>query len=380
MTTTSTTSTPAATSARCIAGAMTGTSLDGLDIALVRVHGQGLAIRAELVRIISRPLGDLARPLRALAEQQPMSAGDITRLSLAFAAFHIDTLREVAGGERLDLICCHGQTVFHAPPASWQLLSPAPIARALDAPVVCDFRAADLAAGGQGAPITPLADFVLFRHAQHARAVINLGGFCNMTWLPPAPEGAPLDDAVEGIRGADVCACNHLLDGAARTRLGRAYDDRGEVASRGRADVRAVHAVVEAIRRADAAQRSLGTGDEARDALAPLAHLSDADALQSLCQAIAETISAGVAKLAGHAGCQPILAGGGVRNAALLSALRSRMPRACVSDDVGVPASHREAVCMAILGALAQDRVAITLPHVTGVREPAPQAGVWVYP
>lgn len=372
--------TPSTQAVRLIAGCMTGTSLDGLDMALIRVHGHGLTMRADIVRTLSRPLGVLAHPLRSFAEQLPMSAGDIARLSHNFARLHIDALRELAAGDTLDLICCHGQTVFHVPPLSWQFLSPAPIAHALRAPVVCDLRAADLAAGGQGAPITPLADFVLFRDARSVRAVINLGGFCNISWLPQTPEATSLEEAIRQIGGVDVCPCNHLLDGAARTRLGQPYDDLGAVASHGRADARAVHAIVEAIHRDHAARRSLGTGDEARQLIALVAHMTDADALHTLCQAIAETISMAVVHYAGHMGCQPILAGGGVRNAALVAALRSRMSRAVVSDDLGIPASHREAVCMAILGALAQDRVPITLPWVTGAASVPARAGVWVFP
>jgi anhydro-N-acetylmuramic acid kinase len=169
---------------RRVVGCMTGTSLDGIDLALVEVTGTGLGMSARFARGLSAPLGPAADSLRALAAQEPMTAGQVARLSLQFAAAHAQALTDLLGGERSDLVCIHGQTVFHAPPASWQLLNPFPIARAASAPVVYDLRQADLAAGGQGAPITPIADFVLFRHAQESRAVVNLGGFCNVTLLP----------------------------------------------------------------------------------------------------------------------------------------------------------------------------------------------------
>ena len=171
-------------SVELIAGCMTGTSLDGLDAALVRVSGTDLSMRAEVVRAISRPLGRLARPLRRLAEQHPMTAGEVAVLSRDFALLHVKTLRELLGRERPALVSVHGQTVFHAPPVSWQLMNPAPIVEALDVPVVFDLRAADLARGGEGAPITPLADFVFFRSETRTRMVVNLGGFCNVTLLP----------------------------------------------------------------------------------------------------------------------------------------------------------------------------------------------------
>ena len=126
-----------------------------------------------------------------------------------------DEVLHAALEARADLVVAHGQTVFHAPPASWQLLNAAPIARAVRAPVVFDLRQADLAAGGQGAPITPLADWIMLRAhgpAAAGRAIVNLGGFCNVTILP---SGA----GPEGVRGMDVCPCNHLLDGVARRRV-----------------------------------------------------------------------------------------------------------------------------------------------------------------
>lgn len=133
---------------------MTGTSLDSLDVALVEIHGTGLELRADVVRCLTRPLGSLTGPLRALAAQQPATAGRISTLARELATLHVYALHELVGEEPVDLIAVHGQTVFHHPPASWQLINPAPIAQALRTPVVFDLRAADLAAGGQGAPIT----------------------------------------------------------------------------------------------------------------------------------------------------------------------------------------------------------------------------------
>lgn len=365
---------------RLVAGCMTGTSLDGLDVAIVRIDGRGLDMHASIERTISKPLGGCAASLRALADDRPMTARDIARLALDFAAIHIEALRELASNMHLDLIAVHGQTILHDPPASWQLLTPAPITRALGAPVVFDLRAADLAAGGQGAPITPIADLILFRHERHARAIINLGGFCNVTCLPSVPREAPPESVLAHIAGFDVCACNHLLDAAARTRLGTPYDDLGSTARLGRADTRAVRVITDALTQQRDAARSLGTGDEARDLITSLAHLGDADLLRSIVEAIAGAIATTITRASGHTGCQAILAGGGVRNLALREALQSRLPHAITADDLGIPSSHREAACMAILGALCQDRIPITLPHITHTPTPAPIAGTWIWP
>lgn len=395
--------------ARLVAGCMTGTSLDGIDAALVEIHGRGLTMQARLVRCVSRPLGDLAVPLRQLAEQHPMTAGQIAALSRDFALAHADALRELAAGESLDLACIHGQTVYHNPPASWQLLNPAPIARALNAPIVYDLRAADLAAGGQGAPITPLADWILFRRAGETpgfTAVVNLGGFCNITVLPPShraeqvrapgwtsytptttPVGArpvgtlptEADAAAEiaEIQGFDVCACNQLLDAVARALLGVPYDAGGERALRGTVHAKALEDLSGLLHAQSRGRRSLGTGDEAGEWIA---RWRSAAAPEDLAATACEAIAQQIAERTRHAGAV-MLAGGGARNAALTRAIASGC--SCVVEPVdarGVPVDHREAACFAVLGALCQDRVPITLPQVTGVPAPAPLAGAWVYP
>lgn len=356
---------------------MTGTSLDGLDAALVRIDGRGLDMRATLVRAASRPLGDLAAPLRAFAEQAPKSAGEIAHLSHRFSVLHAEAMADLwraarpeGAAPRPDLVASHGQTVFHAPPLSWQLLMPAVIAHALECPVVSDLRAADLAAGGQGAPITPLADWILFRDAGEARGVANLGGFCNLTLMGPAGAG------IDSIRGFDLCACNHVLDTVARRVLGVPYDEGGRAAQAAEPDHDALDDLLGIFTAQRGAKRSLGTGDD--DVMGWIgrhrARLSGAALAATACEAIGQMI-------AREAVCDRlILAGGGARNAALARAIASCCScRVCGSADLGVPAEYREATCIAVLGALSQDRVPITLPRVTGVPR-APVAGSWVLP
>jgi 1,6-anhydro-N-acetylmuramate kinase len=353
---------------RYVAGCMTGTSLDGLDAALVAIDGNGLTMRSEVVRETSRPLGELSGPLRRLCAQEAMDAGAICALARALATLHLDALHELGKGQNIDLIALHGQTIYHAPPLSWQLCDPATIAAEFKAPVVFNLRAADLAAGGEGAPITPLADYLLFRHLRERRTVVNLGGFCNLTRLPAGED-------TRQISGGDLCACNQLLDSIARARLGMPFDRDGAAAARGETVARALQSLGAALELQARAKRSLGTGDELAPWLAQHQQLSGADLSRTACAAIAQQI-------ARHA--QPcdrlILAGGGTRNRTLVAELRGRagMP-VQVSDELGIPASLREPVAMAVLGALCQDRVPITLKQVTGC-ERAPVSGWWVLP
>jgi 1,6-anhydro-N-acetylmuramate kinase len=361
-----------------VAGCMTGTSLDGLDAALVRITGVGLAMRAEVVRTISRPLGRLARPLRRLAGQGPMTAGEVAGLSRDFALLHVRVLRELLNKERPGLISIHGQTVFHAPPVSWQLMNPAPVVQAFGVPVVFDLRAADLARGGEGAPITPLADFVFFRSEARTRMVVNLGGFCNVTLLPRVAEDGDESAAIDCIRGCDVCACNQVLDAVARCRLRAPFDSGGKRALKGEVDKKSFAALVDLLGSQAGAGRSLGTGDELagwieryRKRIAP------DDMARTACAAVGETISRQARRWRAQ---ELVLAGGGVKNAALVSEISGRSGVfAAESDALGVPASYREAAAMAVLGALCERFVPITLPQVTGV-DRAPLAGCWAWP
>jgi 1,6-anhydro-N-acetylmuramate kinase len=361
---------------RLVVGCMTGTSVDGIDAALVEIVGTGLAMTATPRRLLSRPLGPLGEGLRALAGQQPLSAGQIAGLGHEFERLHLGLLHELCAGQPVALIAVHGQTVFHAPPVSWQLMSVAKLARGLSVPIVFDLRAADLAAGGQGAPITPLADHVFFRAAHETRVVLNLGGFCNYTWLP---RGGELQDpaSLGQIRGGDICVCNQLLDALARKLFGVPFDAGGKHALAGQTHPEARAALLTTLRAQAAGGRSLGTGDEHVGAFADWAERVRAD---DLVRTACETVATAVAERVGGAD-RMIVAGGGALNQALVRALSTQTAApVALSDEFGVPAQAREAAAMAVLGALCQDGVPITLPQITGCATPAPQAGCWVYP
>jgi 1,6-anhydro-N-acetylmuramate kinase len=357
--------------------------MDAIDVVLATVTGEGQGSIAAIRRCVTHPLGGLAPSLRRLSALEPEPADRIAKAARDLALCHVSAIADVVGDERIDLIVVPGQTIFHAPPLSWQLLSPAPIAEAFGVPVLFDLRAADLAAGGQGAPITPLADFVLFRDEVETRAVLNLGGYANYTLLP---RGCPRETVVREIRGGDICACNHVLDAIARTLLREPFDAGGRHAAGGEVCPPLRESLAILLRNQARSGRSLGTGDE----LGPWidhhrGEHGSADLARSACEALAMVIMRTLEDVASPSGIGPVdrvlLAGGGVNNRVLCDALE-RHARACVelTDAYGVPAAYREAAAMAVLGALCQDEVPITLPAVTGVRDPAPLAGAWLFP
>lgn len=375
--------------ARRIVGCMTGTSLDGLDVALVEIEGRGLAMRPRFVRGLSRPLGSVAEGLRTLAEQRPLTAGEVSRLMEEFAALHADAIEALLAGKRCDLVCVHGQTVWHAPPTSWQLMQAAPIARRVDAPVVYDLRQADLAAGGQGAPLTGIADWVWFagrpassktstsdEPSGDATIVVNLGGFCNATIL----RAGVLASGWPDVRGFDVCPCNQLLDGIARRLLHRAFDEDGAEAMQGEVHDRALEDLLGVLIAIARPGRSLGTGDEALEWISRWrAHASPRDLAATACDGIAERLADATREASGGL---VLLAGGGAKNRRLVRAIESSIGgRVRATDDLGLPGAYREAAHFAVLGALTQDGVAITPGRdANGVAVPGPRAGAWVFP
>src|SRR5262249_37088575 len=178
---------------------MSGTSADGVDVALVRVAGRGFNPRFELLGHLHAPY---PRPVRQ-AVLQTMNAGqasvpDLSRLNFLLGELYAQVVRQAQKRFRIgaDLVGCHGQTIYHQGAAAsflgrkiactWQLGEGAVIARRLGVPVISDFRPADMAAGGKGAPLVPFLDYVVFRDRRAGRIVQNIGGIANLTAIPAA--------------------------------------------------------------------------------------------------------------------------------------------------------------------------------------------------
>src|SRR2546423_4223568 len=226
----------APTGERLIAGAMSGTSADGVDVAVVAVSGRGTDMRVRFIRHRHRPYdAELRRAIFSMRETGAARLADIAHCARRISHHYAKTL-EIALAEAhlkasdLAAVAAHGQTVYHAPPATMQLLDPSLLAAEIGCAVVSDFRRADCAAGGQGAPLVPFADFVLFRSAEIDRIVVNIGGIANVTCLFRA---APtLDRVIAYDTGPGNCVSDHLM--RRHDPDGPGYDVGGAVALRGR--------------------------------------------------------------------------------------------------------------------------------------------------
>ena len=350
-------------STRLVVGCMSGTSLDAVDAALVEIEGEGLAMRAKFVHGHSFPYKTLSKILRPITQRKARPVGDIARYGVMVGMSYAVTIQKLLeeSGERPDLIGLHGQTVYHEPPNSMQLINPHSVALEFKVPVAFDFRGADIAAGGGGAPITPLADHVLFRDSGETRAVLNLGGFANYTWLPPTRSSG--EAALASVRGADICACNQLLDYIARRWFKKKFDRDGERAAHGIVHPEAEEFLTMMLDTQAREGRSLGTGDEAMDWSKIFQHHCNGEDLAATACAVIGRV---IGQTIGEAD-RIILGGGGAANKTLVDGIRAHTKAELAGTEAfGVPRQYREAVCMAVLTALSRDGVSVTLPQVTG--------------
>ena len=228
--------------ARTVIGLMSGTSLDGVDAALIRVSGTGRSLHVRTEGFISTPYSNSLRE-RLLANCSPdtSSVKEISQLNVRLAHLYADTVHSllqqcgVSIGQ-VDAIGSHGQTIFHVPIAedcaglairsTLQIGDPSTLASLLRRTVVGDFRMADMAVGGQGAPLASYFDYMYFTHETEARALLNIGGIGNMTVLPP---NAKPGEAI----AFDTGPGNMIMDALAQRFWDQPYDAGGHYASQG---------------------------------------------------------------------------------------------------------------------------------------------------
>jgi anhydro-N-acetylmuramic acid kinase len=353
---------------------MSGTSLDGVSTALVRLTDSPLA--AELVAFRVEPYGAAERGqiIDVIARG---NARDLALLHVAlgerFAGAVLQLLAS-AGVAPPDLafVASHGQTVWHEPGrATLQLGDPAVIAERVGVRVVSDFRARDVAAGGQGAPLVPLADVLLFGHPERGRLLLNIGGIANVTWVP---RRGVITDALAFDTGPGV----GVIDAVTRRFTpDMPYDRDGERARRGRAVASVVDVLLEDAYFGQPPPKSTGRehfGIEFAERLIDLVRQaggSEDDAIATATALTAETIARGIALWTpANDGEELVISGGGARNPALVEQLAARVhPRPIeLFDGLFFDGDAKEALVFAFLGHLTLTGRPGNLPAATGAR------------
>ncbi len=345
-----------------VVGLMSGTSMDGIDAALVRTDGID---RVEPVAFLSTPYGNGFRGRQRACLGGKGDVADVERdLTEAHAAAVLRLLAEAGVPARaVDLIGFHGHTILHAPEErrTWQIGNGALLAQRTGIAVVDDFRTADVASGGQGAPLAPLYHRALASGLPKPLAVLNLGGVGNVTWI-----GQGDDDVV----ACDTGPANALLDDWVLAKTGARYDEGGRLARTGRVHALALTELLDNPYFDRPAPKSLD-----RDAFdpAPVRDLSPEDGAATLTAFTAFAVERALPHLPAPP-ARWLVTGGGRHNATLMEMLADRL-RAPVEpvESVGWDGDALEAQAFAYLAVRSRLGLPLSLPTTTGV--PAPVTG-----
>jgi len=340
----------------CLLGLMSGSSLDGLDLALCTFRNLKGRWQGEILRAETRPFSQVWRS--RLAEATQLSLEDLAELHVRFGRYLGEQAKAFlslgAADPPLRAIASHGHTVLHDPGRAYSLQvgHGAYLAKAAGQPVVCDFRSADMAAGGQGAPLAPIADLHLF---PGYAAYLNLGGIANVSIPRP-----------EGWLGFDLSGCNQLLN-ALSAEAGLEYDRAGALAARGRL-------IPDLLARLNAAPhfdqkppKSLSNPWVMRELVQPALAFAAApeDKLHTACRHIAGQLARALSGLEGSL----LVSGGGAHNDFLLACLTEALPGLRIHKPDPLVIDFKEALLMAFMGALFLEGLPNTLPEATGARQ-----------
>jgi len=395
-----------------VAGVMSGTSADGINVALVRIGAQNdLGSRFEpvaagrvrgqecprhTIKLVGHAEYSYPRKVRAavLAAMNARSArvADLARLDFVLGELYGEAVLATQRRFRVkaDLVGCHGQTLYHQGEvqaflgerisATWQTGEAAVIAARVGVPVVSDFRPADMAAGGKGAPLVPYLDYLMFRDARVGRIVQNIGGIANLTAIPA---GARIKD----VLAFDTGPGNMIIDAVTEKLFGRPFDRGGKIAAAG--------CVIEPVLRRMLAgkffrqkpPKTAGREEFGREFVTAFlsacgrARKQDvvATATALTARSIADAVRRFVVTRPGsrsrHSFREMILSGGGSRNATLTGMLAEGLAPLGVqvrfSDDYGLPSEAKEAVAFAVLAYETWNHRPSNVPSATGAKRPA---------
>jgi anhydro-N-acetylmuramic acid kinase len=383
------------TRAMVVAGVMSGTSADGVDVAVCRISPVRMKGATPQVKLLGH-IGvaypkDVRAAVLSAMDADAISVAELSRLNWRLGEVYADVIEKAQStfGVKVELVGCHGQTVYHQGAAkeylgkivraTWQMGEASVIAERLRVPVVSDFRPADLAAGGQGAPLVPMLDYCMFRSAKVSRVLLNLGGIANLTAIPA---GACIDS----VMAFDIGPGNMVIDGCMRRLYEREFDKDGAVARSGKV----LKDVVEKVLREEyfsalppkscgreqfgeafvsqfiaMCRKAGGREDRDEDVVATATALT-----------VASIVDAYRRYVAGHVGqtaaVEFVVAGGGAKNDWLMRMLEdglgSLKVKVRMMEELGVPAQAKEAVAFALLAWLSWNGLPGNVPAATGAK------------
>ncbi len=368
-----------------VAGLISGTSMDGIDVAIVRIHGAGsrIRLRLETFRTVPYPTR-VRRALLASCNAKQISVAEISQLNFLVGELFSRAVEKTCARARiplrsLELIGSHGQTIYHQGRAgnahgfrgasTLQIGEPAIIAERTGVPTVGDFRTADMAAGGTGAPLAPFLDYLLYRHRQRGRAALNIGGIANVTLIPP---GAAPADVVALDTGPGNMVLNALVEHFTGGR--RHFDRDGQMAARGRVRQALLSRLLRHPFFRQPAPRTAGREEFGREFVARLLRekLSLEDLLATATALTADSIAIAIRRFPPGPINDLVISGGGVHNRFLMERLAAALPiRILAAEKFGIPGDAKEAVLFAVLAYHTLQKIPANLPSATGARHAA---------
>jgi anhydro-N-acetylmuramic acid kinase len=371
-----------------VAGVMSGTSADGIDVALVRIRGRGSSVRFHLLRHdhVGYPSAVREAVLAAMNAESARVA-ELSRLNFRLGELYAEAVHKTqrsTGTRKIDLIGCHGQTIYHQGEAAsylgkkiactWQLGEGAVVAARLGVPVISDFRPADMAAGGKGAPLVPFLDYVVFRDRRVGRIVQNIGGIANLTAIPAGAKP-------EEVLAFDTGPGNMIMDQLMQQLFGRPYDRNGAAAAAGHI----LQPLLEDLLRNPyfrvTPPKTAGREEFGREYVKALLRKGGRAAKNDLvatataltAHSIAQAIKSFLLPRAGYRDF--VVSGGGSRNRTLMCILAEETSKLGLklvsSDDFGVPSQAKEAVAFALLAYQTWHRQPGNILSATGADRPA---------
>lgn len=339
---------------------MSGTSLDGIDVAIVEIIGR----RIRTMGFRSTPYPRVTR-LALLGE---LDAARISRLNFYLGELYANAvIKAIKLFGPVDLIGCHGQTIFHEGGANTlQIGEAAVLAERTGVPVVSNFRARDIAAGGEGAPLVPYVDFLLFRHATRTRVALNIGGIANITIIPPAARP-------EDVIAFDTGPGNMVIDALVREfTQGRTHYDRdGLIAASGVINHELLRHLLRDPYYRRRAPKSAGR-EQYGAAFVERLKQAEPSFPNLIATATALTAATIARALSGAPSGDLIVSGGGVHNRQLMAQLAAFLPQMNIatSAEYGVDPDAKEAVAFAVLAHETWRKKPANLPSATGARRP----------
>ncbi|MBZ5508176.1 MAG: anhydro-N-acetylmuramic acid kinase [Acidobacteriia bacterium] len=367
---------------------MSGTSADGVDVAVVSIQGRGSYLSFDLLfHHHTEYPKEVRKAVLAAMNASSISVAELSRLNFRLGELYAEAVHRAqkkAGSPKLDLVGCHGQTIYHqgtsAPylgkkiACTWQTGEGAVVAARLNVPVVSDFRPADMAAGGKGAPLVPLLDYAIFRARNKGRIVQNIGGIANLTAIPA---GAGPD----AIIAFDTGPGNMVIDRLMQMLFNRPYDGGGKVARQGKV----LQPVLEGalggpyfkLRPPKTAGREEFGSEYSQAFLRRCGKAANADVIATATALTATSMAHALKRFVLRHGEYRdwVVSGGGTQNATLMEMLNQEAVNLGLSlkhsDEFGVPSQAKESVAFALLAYQTWNGQPGNVPSATGAQRPA---------